>query len=261
MTLESTALTFTYGAESVLTDIDLVIPDGRITALVGANGSGKSTILKNLARLLKPTRGSVLIDGKDIHTMGSKEVARRISILPQKPEAPDGLRVAELVAYGRFSWQSPLAQLNALDKDKISSALELTGMKKFAERELSTLSGGQRQRAWIAMALAQDSRTMLLDEPTTFLDLAHQFEVLTLLKHLNRENGKTIVMVLHDLNQAANFADNMIVVSNGRVLRHGPPSEVIVPEVIAEAFGVVVDFIEDPKSGNRLVVPVALTEQ
>lgn len=259
MTLECKSLSFSYESEPTLTDLDIVIPDRRITALVGSNGSGKSTILKNLARLLKPTRGVVLLDGRDIHEMGSKEVSRNISSLPQKPEAPEGLRVEELVAYGRFAWQKPFSSLNATDRAKIAEALELTGTADLARRPLSTLSGGQRQRVWIAMALAQDSATMLLDEPTTFLDLAHQLEVLTLLRKLNRENGKTIVMVLHDLNQATLFADHMIVVSQGRILRHGPPSEVMTADMLSRAFGVRGDFLVDRRTGARLFVPRSLT--
>lgn len=259
MTLECKSLSFSYDCEPTLTNLDIVIPDRRITALVGANGSGKSTILKSLARLLQPLQGVVLLDGKDIHKMGSKEVARNISTLPQKPEAPDGLRVEELVAYGRFAWQKPFSLLSSADKAKISSALELTGMSDLAQRSLSTLSGGQRQRAWIAMALAQDSDIMLLDEPTTFLDLAHQLEVLTLLKKLNVEHGKTIVMVLHDLNQATLFSDHMIVVVNGNIFQSGPPSAVMTDDMLSHAFNVRGDFLVDDQTGTRLFVPRSLT--
>lgn len=255
MTLESRGVDFSYGSDTFITDLDLAIAEGKITALVGANGSGKSTILKNLARVLRPKAGIVHLNGKDIQTMKTREVAKRLSLLPQKPDAPEGLLVRDLVAYGRFAWQNPFRTEAGTDRAKIDDALTLTSMNDYASRPLDTLSGGQRQRAWIAMALAQDSDIMLLDEPTTFLDIAHQIEVLGLLRRINRESGKTIVMVLHDLNQALRYADHIVVIKNGKIAGNGPASSVLDERTVEDAFGIAVDFFEDRRSGTRFCIP------
>ncbi len=258
MILETRDLGFAYGADTILSDLELAIPAGRITALVGANGSGKSTILKNLARILKPSHGAVYLDGRALGTLPTKAIAREIAVLPQNPEAPGGLLVRELVGYGRFPWQKPLAAMTAEDRRAIDAALALTNMTDFADRPVGTLSGGQLQRAWIAMALAQNSRVLLLDEPTTFLDMAHQFEVLSLLERLNRDEGRTIVMVVHDLNHALRHAHHVVVVRAGGIVAAGPPQDVLTPETLSLAFGVHADLIEDPRSGRVLCVPYAL---
>jgi len=258
MILETRDLGFAYGADPILSALDLAIPEGRITALVGANGSGKSTILKTLARILKPSHGAVYLDGRALATLGTKAIARDIAVLPQSPEAPGGLLVSELVAYGRFPWQKPLAAMTADDRAAIDTALTLTNMTAFAGRPVGTLSGGQLQRAWIAMALAQNSRVLLLDEPTTFLDMAHQFEVLSLLDRLNRDEGRTIVMVVHDLNHALRHAHHVVVVRAGAIVAAGPPEAVLTPETLGRAFGVHADLIVDPRSGRTICVPYAL---
>lgn len=255
MTIDIRDITFSYADETVLDDLNLAVPNGRITALVGPNGSGKSTLLHVISRILAPRTGIVLVDGRNIHQMRTREAARQLSILPQMPEAPDGLTVEDLVAYGRFAWQRPLMPLGQRDKDQIALAIELSGMTHLAKRRLSELSGGQRQRAWIAMALAQDSAVMLLDEPTTFLDIAHQFEVLSLLRKLNSENAKTIMVVLHDLNQAAAFSDDLVILKAGTILGYGPCENVLTAEIISEAFGINVDFAIDPKTGRKIIIP------
>jgi len=259
MMLETRALGFAYGDEHILDNLDLAIPEGRITALVGANGSGKSTILKNLARILKPGRGAVYLDQRRLSELPTKAIAREIAVLPQSPEAPAGLLVRELVGYGRFPWQKPFAAMSAEDQTAIETALRLTGMVDFADRPVGTLSGGQRQRAWIAMALAQDSTILLLDEPTTFLDMAHQLEVLSLLERLNSQQARTIVMVVHDLNHALRYADHIVVIRAGQVIAAGQPDTVLTPEILSAAFGVDADLIKDPRSGKSICVPFALS--
>ncbi|HWJ87701.1 MAG TPA: ABC transporter ATP-binding protein [Pelagibacterium sp.] len=258
MTLETQELSFAYGAEPVFAELALAIPPGRITALVGANGSGKTTILKNLARILRPSHGAVYLDGRSLAQLPTKAIARAMAVLPQNPEAPAGLLVRELVGYGRFAWQKPLTAMTAEDKAAVREALILTGMTELADRPVGTLSGGQRQRAWIAMALAQNSRILLLDEPTTFLDMAHQFEVLSLLDRLNIEQGRTIVMVVHDLNQALRHAHHVIVLHAGKVIGSGAPDAVLTPQTLAAAFGIRADLIHDPRSGRRICVPYGL---
>src|SRR5690606_30915126 len=199
-------LDISYDDRMIVEGLNMVIPEGKITALVGSNGSGKSTILKTMARIMKPKRGSVHLDGKAIHEQSTKEVARQLAILPQNPVAPDGLTVQELVGYGRYPHQKGFGSMSKQDKEVIAWAINVTGMEQFRERAVDQLSGGQRQRAWIAMALAQQTEILFLDEPTTYLDMAHQLEVLKLLQQLNAEQGRTIVMVVHDLNHATRYA-------------------------------------------------------
>lgn len=248
-----------YGGNPIVENLHLQIPDGEITALVGANGCGKSTILKAMSRLLKPVSGQVMLDGKSIDRHSTREVAKRLAILPQNPTAPEGLTVEELVSFGRFPHQKGFGSLNAQDRDAIRWALEITGMAEFKDRPVDQLSGGQRQRAWIAMAIAQDTEILFLDEPTTYLDMAHQLEVLHLLQHLNRTAGRTIVMVVHDLNHAAQYAGHVIAVSKGKIVRQGSPDKVITPEVIREVFGVEAEIVTDPRSGLPVCLPFALT--
>lgn len=258
MILETRNLGFTYGDVAVLDGLNLTIPDGRITALVGANGSGKSTILKNLARILKPSHGAVFLGDQALADLPTKAIAREMAILPQGPEAPSGLLVRELVGYGRFPWQKPLTAMSAQDRAAVARALELTGMSEFADRPVGTLSGGQRQRAWIAMALAQDSQLLLLDEPTTFLDMAHQLEILSLLETLNRDEGRTIVMVVHDINHALRYAHNIVLVREGQIVATGAPEDVLTPQTLSEVFGVLADLVKDARSGKIICVPYAL---
>lgn len=259
MIIETRNLGFTYGDISVLEGLDLTIPEGRITALVGANGSGKSTILKNLARILKPTHGGVFLDQRALGDLSTKAIAREMAILPQSPDAPAGLLVRELVGYGRFPWQKPLAAMSGQDRAAIEMALQLTAMTEFADRPVGNLSGGQRQRAWIAMALAQDSRVLLLDEPTTFLDMAHQLEVLSLLERLNREQGRTVVMVVHDINHALRYAHHLVLIRAGQIVATGTPESVLTPEALSDAFGVLADIVTDSRSGKLVCIPYALS--
>jgi iron complex transport system ATP-binding protein len=253
-------LTLGYEETIVVDSLSLEFPVGKITALVGGNGSGKSTLLKGLARILKPKYGAAYLDGKAIHSLPTRSVASEVAILPQGPETPEGLTVSELVMYGRFPYRRPLVGVTQQDRDAVARALLLTDMEGLADRPVDSLSGGQRQRAWVAMALAQDTEVLLLDEPTTFLDMAHQLEVLQLLEDLNRREGRTIVMVLHDLNQASRFADCIVGIVEGRVVTQGTPSDVMKPETFRTIFGVEADIINDPRSGCLLCVPYQLAQ-
>jgi iron complex transport system ATP-binding protein len=247
-----------YGKRPIVEDLNLRIPDGQITALVGANGSGKSTILKTMARIMKPASGQVLLDGRSIQHQSTREVAKQLAILPQNPYSPDGLTVEELVSFGRYPHQRGMGAKSAEDRKIIDWALEVTGTAEYRDRPVDHLSGGQRQRAWIAMALAQDTEILLLDEPTTFLDIAHQLEVLQLLLRLNREEGRTIVMVVHDLNHAAQYADYVVAIQQGRAVRQGTPAEVITEETLREVFGVEAVIVTDPRLGLPVCMPYAL---
>lgn len=257
-TLNTSHLDIAYEDRLIVQDLNISIPQGKITALVGANGSGKSTILKTMARILHPKGGSVLLDGKSIHKQSTREVAKQLAILPQNPTAPEGLTVYELVSYGRFPHQKGFGGLKSEDRDVINWAIEATGMNEFSDRALEHLSGGQRQRAWIAMALAQETDILFLDEPTTFLDMAHQLEVLQLLEELNAESGRTIVMVVHDLNHAARYAHHMIAIKKGQAIAVGAPEEVVTSEVLREVFGIEADIVTDPRSGVPLCLPYEL---
>lgn len=250
-------LTLAHTSTPVCQGLDLDIPAGRITVILGPNGCGKSTLLRGLARLLRPLAGSVLLDGKALQRYGARELAVRLSLLPQAPQAPDGIRVGELVARGRYPHQTFWRPWRAADGEAVREALEQTGLLTLADRPMGTLSGGQRQRAWLAFALAQNAPLMLLDEPTTYLDIAHQLEVLDLCRRLNRRQGKTLVLVLHDLNQAARYADHIIALRDGKVEACGPPVEVITPERVRRLFGIRCVVMPDPVSGTPLVVPVS----
>lgn len=256
MRLEAHDLTLAYGRDPVIADLRIRIPDGQITALVGANASGKSTLLRGLARLLRPARGVVYLDGRAISQLDTKEVARRMAVLPQGPDLPEGVTVRQLTAQGRYPHQGLLRQWSAADEEAVARALAATRTSELADRPLDELSGGQRQRAWVAMTLAQEAEVMLLDEPTTFLDMAHQVDVLDLLRDLNERDGRTIVMVLHDLNQAARYAHRILAIRRGHLVAEGPPSEVVTEEIVGEVFGLGVRIIEDPVSGAPLCVPV-----
>jgi iron complex transport system ATP-binding protein len=247
-----------YGERMVIDQLDLQVTPGSLMALIGPNGSGKSTLLKTLARLLAPSAGVVSLDGKAIHRMPSAQVARQLAILPQGPSAPEGLMVRELVEQGRFPHVGALRMLRTQDHAAITAALEWTGMQDFANRPLDALSGGERQRAWIAVALAQETPILLLDEPTTFLDIGHQLEVLDLVRKLNRERAMTIVLVLHDLNQAARYSDRMVVLQRGKIVADGVPLEVVTPALLERVFGVHANIVIDPASGTPVCLPYAV---
>lgn len=239
-----------YENNLVVDDLNMQIPQGKISAIIGPNGCGKSTVLKTIGRILKLKNGVVYLNGNDIRHLTTKEVAQKMAILPQSPQAPAGLTVGELVAYGRFPYQRGLGKLNSEDKKIIAWALEVTRLTELETTAVDNLSGGQRQRVWIAMALAQQTDLILLDEPTTYLDLSYQLELLELLYHLNREQGCTIVMVLHDLNLAARFADYMVAIRCGNILRHGAPQDVMTVEVLRETFHIDAQIITDPRTGR-----------
>ena len=254
--LTTTHLSLAYDNTRIIHDLSLAIASGKMTTLVGPNGCGKSTLLRGISRLLKPRGGSVLLSGQDIWKQPTKELAKRLGILPQGPVAPEGLTVHELVAQGRYPHQSWFQQWSVEDERVTREALEITQITDFADRPVDTLSGGQRQRAWIAMTLAQDSDLILLDEPTTFLDLAYQIEVLDLLHDLKIERGKTIVMVLHDLNHACRYADVLVAICDGKIAAQGAPDEVVTEKVVHEVFGIECRVIADPVTGTPLVIPI-----
>ncbi|MFC4102061.1 ABC transporter ATP-binding protein [Paenibacillus xanthanilyticus] len=256
--LTTSGLNIAYEERLIVEDLNIAIPQGKITALVGANGSGKSTILKTMARIMSPAAGAVMLDGKSIHKQSTREVAKQLAILPQNPTAPDGLTVSELVSYGRFPYQKGFGSLSKDDRAIIKWAVDATRMTEFADRPIDQLSGGQRQRAWIAMALAQQTDILFLDEPTTFLDMAHQLEVLELLQELNSTANRTIVMVVHDLNHASRYAHHMIAIKKGKVAGEGSPVEVMTPDILREVFSIEADILVDPRSGVPLCLPYAL---
>ena len=259
--LRTESLVLGYDETVVIKELSTGVPAGEITSVVGPNGCGKSTLLKSLARLMKPRGGTVYLDGEAIFKRPTGEVAKKLGILPQNPEAPEGLTVRELAAQGRYPHQSWFSQWSKGDERAVEKALETTGVTEFADRPLDTLSGGQRQRAWISMALAQETETLLLDEPTTFLDMAHQLEVLQLLDRLNREEDRTILMVLHDLNNAARYSHHMIALSDGEVFAAGTPVDVMTGELLREVFSVEAEIIPDPRTGIPLCIPYGLNHQ
>lgn len=256
--LHADRLSLAYDSNLVVDQLSISVPSGKLTALIGPNGCGKSTLLRGLARLLRPQHGRIDLDGAAIATMPTRELAKRLGILPQTPVVPQGLTVRELVAQGRYPHQRWFQQWSAEDERLVAGALAMTGMAELADYAIDALSGGQRQRAWIAMALAQDTDLLLLDEPTTYLDLAHQIEVLQLLQRLNREAGRTIVMVVHDLNHAARYAQHVVAMLAGQIVVAGTPHEVITAELVRRVFGVEADIVPDPRSGAPLCIPQAL---
>nr|WP_300917409.1 ABC transporter ATP-binding protein [Corynebacterium stationis] len=259
--LDSTALhvkdvSVGYGERTVLDTLNVDIKRGAVTSIVGPNGCGKSTLLRTMSRLLNPTKGEIVLDGKSIHDIPTRKLATQLGLLPQSPIAPDGIVVADLVGRGRTPHQGILGRWSQQDYDIVAEALETTGISDLAERSIDELSGGQRQRVWIAMALAQRTDTLLLDEPTTYLDVKHQLDVLDLLTELNRDRGTTIVMVLHDLNLAARYSNELVAVSGGKVFAHGHPRDVITKENVKSVFGIDSVIITDPVSDQPAVMPI-----
>jgi iron complex transport system ATP-binding protein len=256
--LGAEGVTVGYADRIVLDNLDVAIPTGVITTVIGPNGCGKSTLLRTLSRLLKPRKGTVLLDGNDIARLKTKDVAKRMGLLPQTPIAPEGLTVADLVARGRHPHQSWVRQWSSDDADVVAKALHMTGVADLAHRPVDSLSGGQRQRVWISMTLAQGTDLLLLDEPTTYLDLAHAIDVIDLVDDLH-EGGCTIVMVLHDLNLAVRYSDNLIVMKSGSIVAQGHPSDVITSELLLDTFGLAAKVIDDPVSERPLIVPIGRT--
>jgi iron complex transport system ATP-binding protein len=249
-------LTLGYGDRTVIEHLDLAVPPGKVTAIVGANACGKSTLLRSMSRLLAPRGGRVVLDGKEVHRTPAKQLARTLGLLPQSPIAPEGITVADLVGRGRHPHQGILSRWSTEDDVAVAAALDATETSELADRHVDELSGGQRQRVWIAMALAQQTDLLLLDEPTTFLDVSHQIEVLDLLTDLNRSRGTTIVMVLHDLNLAARYADHLIALAGGRLHAAGTPHEVLTEATVRAVFGLQNQVITDPTSGKPLMLPI-----
>jgi iron complex transport system ATP-binding protein len=254
--LSAEGLRLAYEGRTVVDRLDVAVPAGRVTAVVGPNACGKSTLLRALGRLLPPRAGTVHLDGHDIATVPTKALATRLGLLPQGPQAPDGITVAELVARGRHPHRRWYRPWSADDEEAVAAALTATGTTDLAHRPVDELSGGQRQRVWIALTLAQGTDVLLLDEPTTYLDVAHQLDVLDLLVELNRDEGRTVVLVLHDLNQALRYADHLVALRAGAVVAQGPPATVVTEALVAEVFGVTARVIPDPVTGGPLVVPV-----
>ena len=256
--LAAKGVTVGYGGRIVIDELDVAIPPGVITTVIGPNGCGKSTLLRTLSRLLKPTRGTVVLDGDDIVKLRTRDVAKKLGLLPQAPVAPEGLTVSDLVARGRHPHQSWLRQWSSDDVAVVERALAMTGVSDLADRPVDSLSGGQRQRVWISMTLAQGTDLLLLDEPTTYLDLAHAIDVLDLVDDLH-ESGCTVVMVLHDLNLATRYSDNLVVMREGAILAQGHPRDVITAELLHEAFGLRAKVIDDPVGDRPLIVPIGRT--
>ncbi len=254
--LAAADLTLAYDDRVIVDGLSLTIPAEEITVIVGANACGKSTLLRGLARLLKPRHGTVLLDGEDIHHLPTRDVATRLGILPQQPIAPEGISVGDLVARGRHPHQRWFRQWSTADEEAVATALAATELTDIADRSVDELSGGQRQRVWIALALAQGTGLMLLDEPTTFLDLAHQVEVLDLLDDLNRNEQRTIVIVLHDLNLACRYAHHLVAMKDGAIVAEGAPGDVITVDTVRTVFGMDSQVIDDPLTGTPLVLPV-----
>jgi ABC-type cobalamin/Fe3+-siderophores transport system ATPase subunit len=255
--LHGRGLTLAYETRVVCEQLDVEILDGSLTVIVGPNACGKSTLLRALARMLKPKAGAVILDGQEIGSIASKEVARRLGLLPQSPIAPDAITVADLVARGRYPHQRLLRQWSRDDEHAVLQALRATGVEDLSARAVDELSGGQRQRVWLAMVLAQHTPLLLLDEPTTFLDIAHQIEVLDLCADLHEHHGHTIVAVLHDLNHACRYATHLIVMSDGQIVATGDPAEIVDGELIERVFGLRCRVIDDPETGAPLIVPAS----
>ena len=254
--LRAKGLSLGYGRRPIIDNLDLEVIPGAITVIVGANASGKSTLLKGLARLLKPDAGQVTLGGRNIAALPGKKVATVVGLLPQQPVAPDGITVADLVGRGRYPHQGWFRQWSSTDDEIVAAAMAATNTGELAARRLEDLSGGQRQRVWIAMVLAQDPDILLLDEPTTCLDVTHQIEVLDLLLERNRERGTTVVMVLHDLNLAARYADHLVVMRSGSIAASGAPTETLTADIVRHAFDLDAAIVPDPVCGAPMVVPI-----
>lgn len=248
-------VTLAYDRRTISRDLSVSIPDAAFTAIIGPNACGKSTLLRAMSRLLAPSGGRVVLDGKDIHDYPAKTVARRLGLLPQTAQAPDGITVADLVARGRFPHQSLLRQWSPADAEAVDAAMAATGICDLATRLVDELSGGQRQRVWVSMVLAQETELILLDEPTTYLDIAHQIDLLDLLRRLNRESGRTLVAVLHDLNHAARYADHLIAMKDGAIVATGRPVDILTADLVEHTFGLRCRIIDDPESHTPLVIP------
>ena len=255
VSLSTEHLQIGYGEKIIVDDLNLSINKGEITTIIGANGCGKSTILKTLARVHTANSGVIYLDGKMIHKIPTKEIAKKMAVLPQSPEAPSGLTVYELISFGRAPHQGGFGRLSEKDRNVIQWSLEVTGLASFANQPVDALSGGQRQRAWIAMAIAQETELLLLDEPTTYLDMAHQLEILQLLEKLNKEEGRTIMMVIHDLNHAARFSHHMVALRNGKLVKEGSAEEVMTHDVLKEVFHIDAEIVKDPRTNK----PVCLS--
>lgn len=253
--LHTKDLNIGYGERLIIKDLSVELPDKQITTIIGSNGCGKSTLLKAITRIISHQSGAILLDGQEIARENTKSLAKKMAILPQTPESVSGLTVGELVSYGRFPYQKGFGRLTKKDYEVMDWALEVTGTTEFKYRPVDALSGGQRQRVWIAMALAQETEIIFLDEPTTYLDMAHQLEVLELLQKLNREQERTIIMVLHDLNQAARFADYLIALKDGNIIKSGNCEEVITPDVLRQVFQIDAEIGRDPRTNK----PMCLT--
>ncbi|QXT61802.1 ABC transporter ATP-binding protein [Tessaracoccus palaemonis] len=253
--LSAESVSLGYDQRTVVDGLDLDVPPGRLTVIVGANACGKSTLLRGLARLLAPTSGKVLLDGHDIHTMPTSRVATLLGLLPQSPIAPDSITVADLVSRGRYPHQGWLRRGTANDDEIVDEAMASAGVIDLAERSVDELSGGQRQRVWIAMALAQATDLLLLDEPTTYLDISHQIDVLDLLADLNERRGTTVVMVLHELALACRYAEHLIAMKDGRIVAQGAPVDIVDAALVKEVFGIDSEVLPDPVSGTPMVAP------
>lgn len=244
-----------YDKKIIINNIDVVIPNNKISVIIGANACGKSTLLKTLARLIKPVSGEVVLDGKKISEIPPKQLARVLGLLPQSPVVPEGISVSDLVSRGRFPYQNFLKGMEKKDYEAVEEALEIMGITELANRSVDELSGGQRQRVWIAMALAQQTDILLLDEPTTFLDITYQVEILDLLTDLNKKRGTTIVMVLHDINLSARYADYIFAVKKGNLIAQGVPGDIITEDLMKKVFGLDCAVIKDPVSDSPFIVP------
>lgn len=255
--LRGSAMTLAYERRTISRELTVDVPDRSFTVVIGPNACGKSTLLRALSRLLRPSTGAVLLDGADIHRRPAREVAKTLGLLPQSSVAPDSIGVAELVSRGRYPHQGLLRQWSREDEAVVAESMAATGVADLADRPVAELSGGQRQRVWLAMALAQQTPLLLLDEPTTYLDIAHQIEILDLCARLHEEEGRTLVAVLHDLNQAARYATHLIAMRDGQVVATGPPRTVVTAALVEEVFGLPCRIIDDPETGTPLVVPAA----
>lgn len=253
--LHASHLKLGYDNKIIADDLSVAIPDGAFTVIVGPNACGKSTLLRALCRLLKPSAGEVMLDGKNISNFATKALARELGLLPQTSIAPDSITVADLVSRGRYPHQSLLKQWTQADKQAVEAAMAATNVGQLADRSVDELSGGQRQRVWVAMALAQQTPLLLLDEPTTYLDIAHQIELLDLFRQLNREHGQTLIAVLHDLNHACRYADHIIAMRDGKIVAEGKPAKIITAELVERVFGMPCMIIDDPLSHTPLVIP------